>query len=146
MQAQSQVSKMNHKIRVLVTKNNVEKFNKCFNDHVEAKLALIKEMYRLVCKGSISNCGEYSKEYYQKIIESGELNSQLQYFGVDVPNPDNLASNEEYTYGKFNLGRVFPDIMNHMFFYTQQIYEQFNKEYVVQFIVVPTPTECVEIM
>ena len=55
---------MDHKVRVVITKDDVLCYEEIFGDHVQAKLAVIKELFRLNCDSEIQNAGEYPLNYY----------------------------------------------------------------------------------
>jgi len=129
-----------HNTRVLITCNNIIKYDQVFKDNISAKLAIINELYKLICLDCIIHSGEYTLNYLDLISQEtlneddinleSELDTLIRQSNTDSKfNKDdiNLESeldtlirqpNTDYINQKkiyHDHDRVVPDLMNNFF-------------------------------
>lgn len=126
-----------NQVKLLILKNNVELFCETYDNHIQAKKALFMKMFELADDAIFSNAGEYTEEYYNQVRDKC-----VPGFTADLPimpKNNNMKDNKEYSYGKFNYGQVFPDMMNHLRYMCENVIEKIAKDgtYEIRFIVVP---------
>jgi len=122
---------MEHRVKLIITDNNKIVFEKIYEDHSKAKLGLVKQLYKLICNGEISNCGEYLARNYDDLVSQGLMKKEE----INYPNQSELKDNSTYCYGNFHYERVLPDLINHLQIMSNEIENTLKKgKYQIQFI------------
>ena len=129
------MSNLDHFIELNITKNNVLVFRKKYDDHISAKLSLIKQLYKIFSHSHISNIGEYTTKNYEELI----TNNKKDNINIDLPDSSKLKNNSEYCYGRFNVERILPDLLNNFHLMQKDIFTALSKEeieYEITFVVI----------
>jgi hypothetical protein len=119
---------MEYKIKIIITKKNIMWYEKIFDDHISAKLAIIKQLFKLNCHGTISNCGEF---------KLGNYNNDIYNHNVSRIDLTNLPVKDEvpYSHGCFRYYRVVPDLLNNLDLMCEEIIQNNGDIKVYLFII-----------
>jgi len=106
---------MQHEIRVIVTMDDVLQYEKSFTDPILAKLAVIKQLFKLGCPTTLSNIGEFGLGYYKTLDDPN----------LDLSNLP-VTNQVKYCSGSFRYNRVVPDLFNLLPMMCKEIIEKKN--------------------